>query len=120
MEEKQDISIFFKPLSYEDIEEKIQLNIMNFGYTFLELKTLFELELSMIEREILKKKYIFLTRRNREFLFYYQDFMQDIFNQEAEAQNLKEQINYLNNKILKEIYNGNISNVSNNIHDKDK
>src|SRR5690349_21767189 len=116
----QDMKDFFKPLDYEDIEECIELNKRDWGHTLIDLKTLWALELSMIEREILKKKYAFIQTTSRDFLFNLQSFYQDIFNSEMQAQNLKEKIDYVNNKILKEQNDSTLSNIDNNVHDKNK
>lgn len=86
---------FFQPLFSEDIEEKIEINQRDRGYSLIELKKLLEHEMFIIERQILEKMY---TR---------QPF--DIVRAMIQAQNLKEQVAYINNKILKELLNGRIS-----------
>lgn len=106
---EKNIHDFFKPLSLEDIDEKININIDRYGYSLLELKGLFELELSMIERDILQNRYAQLNLNPHDFYRTYQVLLRRCFNSEMQAQNLKEQIRHLENRIIGELKNGSIS-----------
>ena len=79
---------FFKPLLLDDIEEKVKLNIENNGYDLMGLKEMLEFELNLIQRDILA----FINRGEMISM-----------TSHIQAQNLREQIAYINNKIIKDL-----------------
>jgi len=80
---KAEIYQYFVPLSQEDIEEKIELNKIERGYSLIEMKELLEREKYIIERELLL------------------NFDKHDLHLRIQKQCLKEQIDYINNKLLK-------------------
>lgn len=85
-------------LRFEDIEEKIELNLKK-GFTLITLKNALEIELCANKRHTLSLK---LELYNSLFwLFKYRKYMRIILSNEIQAQNLVEQISYIDKKIIK-------------------
>ena len=79
---------FFRPLSIDDIEEKVKINQDQHGYELITLKELLEFELFLIERDALK----FINEGQKINMVSL-----------IEAQNLREQIAYITNKITRDL-----------------
>lgn len=90
-------------LKYEDIEKKISANIEK-GFDLQGLRTDLEIELHQHEREILALK---LELYNSPlWILKYRKFMRVILSDEIQAQNLREQISYIDKKITRLYYLG--------------
>lgn len=81
-----DIEKWFNPLHLEDIDESIDLNLEEWSYDLIKFKQLKEAELFVIERSMLRDIY---DRKPLNFINYVQ------------AQNLREQIAHITNRILR-------------------
>ena len=86
-------------LKYEDIEEKIQLNIGK-GLDLNKIKIALEIELNIMERHVLSLK--FELYNNILWPFFWRKYHRIILTNEIQAQNLREQLIYLNHRIKKE------------------
>lgn len=92
---------WFRPLKEKDIEEKIQIEIKA-GHDIKTVKELLKLELFDHEREILKAKQYLTELRFFKFIFKYRKIMKALLPLEIQAQNLREQIAYVDKKIIAE------------------
>jgi len=90
----------FEVLKQEDIDEKIRLNMKDWGYTLQQLKEKLEDELAHHERIIIKLlfDYTKLPEVNDKT---YKGHVMEILPYQIQTQNLKEQIRHINNRILK-------------------
>ena len=78
----------FVPLSLDDIEEKVRINQEQNGYDLMGLKEMLEFELSLVQRDILK---------------YIHEGKMIHIESHIQAQNLREQIAYITNKITRDL-----------------
>lgn len=92
------MSNMFKILTAENIEEKIRLNKKDRNYTPEGLLKRLKFELFQHQRDILKEKYSYTKREN----FSHKDLLKVILPYEIQSQNLREQIDYIAEKIKKE------------------
>lgn len=93
---------FFQPLKREDIQEKIEMNKRDHGYTLGTLREKLADELAQHRRHILLLKYKH-SRKNLAWAFLtYQRHLKVLLPFEVQAQNLTEQIEYINQTILEE------------------
>lgn len=88
----------FVPLTEKDIEEKIKLNIDS-GNSLKTVKALLNLELFEHEREILKTKHYLNQLNIVAFVFRYRRIMRALMPYEIQAQNLREQIAFVDKQI---------------------
>lgn len=89
----------YEVLDKKDIEEKFQINQKDWGYTAIQFKEKLEDELFGFERLLLEIKGGMY--KNKIVDAY--KLMDETLHIEIQICNLKEQIAYMNNKILKEI-----------------
>ena len=91
---------WFFPLKAEDIEEKIRLNIKEQNKdSLVKFKKQLQQEKYQRERMALKKEQDFLRRFFLVRLFTRKRVFQSILRLKLQSQNLKEQIDYIENKI---------------------
>lgn len=90
---------FFQPLSKEDILEKVEVNKHDYGYTPIQLREKLCDELAQHRRHILFLKYQH-SKKNLLWAFLtYPRHLKVLLPFEVQAQNLEEQINYINQLI---------------------
>lgn len=90
------MTIFFRPLKAKDIEEKVLLNLRDMSLS--QFKRNLEKELFLHEREILKTKHELLSLGVLKVIFKLKDYLKILLSLEIQAQNLREQISYINNR----------------------
>ena len=92
----------FDTLNGEDIEEKIKINQRDWGYSLCEFKQHLEIELAQHERAIIRIEFHFTKLKWFRAVFLYQSNIKELLPYKIQSQNLREQITYINNKILDE------------------
>ena len=93
-----DMLNIFDPIPKKDIEEKWLINEKEWNFTPIQFKELLEDEMFQYERLILKIKADENKKESPSFKF----ILEETLHMEVQILNLKEQISYMNNKILKE------------------
>lgn len=89
---------WYTRLREEDIEEKLELE-KKAGRTIEQTKELLKMELFCHEREILKTKDFICLMPWYEFIFRYRGILRALLPLEIQAQNLREQIAYIDKKL---------------------
>lgn len=94
-----EVTNWFKPLRKEDIFEKIEVNHKDHGYTAAQLREKLADELAQHRRHILFFKYKH-SRKNLLLAFLtHRKYWKVLMPLEVEAQNLEEQIDYIDQLI---------------------
>ena len=90
---------WFKPLNEKDIEEKIKLNEKK-GLDVQELRNRLEQELFAHERDILRVKFNYTNENIIINKDNWKGYLKEMLPLEIQAQNLREQISYINRREL--------------------
>jgi len=91
-------SNYWKPLLEEDIEEKVKLNAEK-GIILEDLRGRLLLEMFECERVALKLKFDFTKLNKFLGILRYRNYLRELLPSEIQAQNLKEQIAYIDKKL---------------------
>lgn len=99
----------FQPLSEFDIEEKWEINKNDYRGDLIKFKGALEYELAYHQREVIKLRASEAKTPFWKRIFLNKEYKHTLFCLDTQSQNLREQISYVENKILKELRDGNIS-----------
>ncbi len=89
---------WFRPLKEKDIEEKLALE-KEAGRALKSTRELLQAELFLHERAILQTKYELLTMNWLRLIFKRKAYEEVLLSYEIQAQNLREQIAYIDKKL---------------------
>ncbi len=90
---------WFIPLKETDIEEKIELEKKS-GRSLRSTRELLQLELNQHERKILETKHYLNGLSWLDFILKYRQIVKALLPFEIQAQNLREQIAYIDKKLI--------------------